>query len=249
MPTTSDYLTQLQQDREDLVDNLEAKGITGLTGDETFTELVPKVLDIEGGGGGGTSRLPAEYQEVEYIESTGTQYINSGVLPNTFTTLVLSFAYTSNTTNTQLFGSRESWNRKGFYVGTKSNTLGNGFWIEFGSSYYETNLPLSDTNQHTLSFGRRFYYDDTLYYTFNTTLSGYQNIILFGSWEGEQNAIVPSSSRLYSCQIYDNITLIRDFAPCYRKSDNVIGLYDLVNNTFYTNSGSGTFTKGNDVTS
>ena len=51
MPTTSDYLTQLQQDREDLIDNLETQGITGLTGDETFTELVPEVLNISGGGG------------------------------------------------------------------------------------------------------------------------------------------------------------------------------------------------------
>lgn len=47
--TTSDYLSQLQQDREDLVDNLEAQGISDLVGDETFTELVPRVLDIEGG--------------------------------------------------------------------------------------------------------------------------------------------------------------------------------------------------------
>lgn len=51
MPTTSDYLTQLEQDREDLVDNLETKGITGLSGDETFTELVPEVLNIPSGGG------------------------------------------------------------------------------------------------------------------------------------------------------------------------------------------------------
>lgn len=50
MPTTSDYLTQLEQDRQDLVDNLETQGITGLTGDETFTELVPEVLNISGGG-------------------------------------------------------------------------------------------------------------------------------------------------------------------------------------------------------
>ena len=39
----------------------------------------------------------------------------------------------------------------------------------------------------------------------------------------------------------------RHFIPCYRKSDNVIGLYDLVEGTFYTNSGTGTFTKGSDV--
>ena len=50
--TTADYLNQLEQDRQDLVDNLETKGITGLSGDETFTELVPEVLNIPSGGGG-----------------------------------------------------------------------------------------------------------------------------------------------------------------------------------------------------
>lgn len=47
---TSDYLTQLQQDKQNLVDNLTEKGIEGLTGDETFTELVPEVLNIPSGG-------------------------------------------------------------------------------------------------------------------------------------------------------------------------------------------------------
>jgi len=47
--TTNEYLEQLQQDREDFVDNLETKGITGLTGNETFTELVPEVLNISSG--------------------------------------------------------------------------------------------------------------------------------------------------------------------------------------------------------
>lgn len=60
--TTSDYLEQLQQDKQDLVDNLTTQGITGLTGDETFTELVPEVLNIEAGGGGAS-----EYFE-EYID-------------------------------------------------------------------------------------------------------------------------------------------------------------------------------------
>ena len=49
--TTSDYLNQLRTDKQDLVDNLTAKGISGLTGDETFTELVPEVLNIPSGGG------------------------------------------------------------------------------------------------------------------------------------------------------------------------------------------------------
>lgn len=51
MPTIAEQLTQLASDRDDLVSNLTTKGITGLTGDETFTELVPEVLNIPSGSG------------------------------------------------------------------------------------------------------------------------------------------------------------------------------------------------------
>ena len=49
MATIEQNLTQLVQDRDNLVTNLTTKGITGLTGDETFTELVPEVLNIPSG--------------------------------------------------------------------------------------------------------------------------------------------------------------------------------------------------------
>lgn len=65
--TTSDYLEQLVQDRDDLVDNLTTKGITGLTGDETFTELVPEVLNIPSGGGGAV-----EEKDVNFYDYDGT---------------------------------------------------------------------------------------------------------------------------------------------------------------------------------
>ena len=46
MASTSEYLQQLQNDKATLVDNLNTKGVTA-SDDETFTELVPKVLDIQ----------------------------------------------------------------------------------------------------------------------------------------------------------------------------------------------------------
>ena len=49
MPTTADYLEQLGRDKAALADNLVTKGVDA-TPNETFTTLVPKVLDIEGGG-------------------------------------------------------------------------------------------------------------------------------------------------------------------------------------------------------
>lgn len=47
--------------------------------------------------------------------------------------------------------------------------------------------------------------------------------------------------------MWDDNELVRDFIPCYRKSDGVIGLYDLVNDVFYTNLGTGQFTKGKNI--
>ena len=46
MFTINDYINSLKNDKNTLVANLTTKGITGLTGAETFTELAPKVLDI-----------------------------------------------------------------------------------------------------------------------------------------------------------------------------------------------------------
>lgn len=54
------------------------------------------------------------------------------------------------------------------------------------------------------------------------------------------------SALLYSCQIYDNDVLIRDYVPCQGPSGD-IGLYDTENNQFYGNAGTGTFTAGPEI--
>lgn len=41
--------------------------------------------------------------------------------------------------------------------------------------------------------------------------------------------------------------LVYNFVPCVRKSDSVIGMYDTVTETFFTNVGTGDFTKGENV--
>ena len=49
MATTADYLNKLVEQKNALADNLVTKGVTA-THDETLETLVPKVLDISGGG-------------------------------------------------------------------------------------------------------------------------------------------------------------------------------------------------------
>ena len=68
---------------------------------------------------------------------------------------------------------------------------------------------------------------------------GSGNFWLFNnSWESSYYA----SMKLYYFKAWSSWTLVREMIPCYRKSDSVIWLYDIVNDVFYTNAGSGTFT-------
>ena len=68
MPTSADYLSQLTSEKNALANNLVAKGVEASTS-ETFTTLVPKVLDIPTGGG---VVEPAE-KDVNFYDYDGTR--------------------------------------------------------------------------------------------------------------------------------------------------------------------------------
>jgi hypothetical protein len=51
-------------------------------------------------------------------------------------------------------------------------------------------------------------------------------------------------ARLYYTKMWKNGTLVRYLIPAKRNSDNVVGMYDTVSKTFFTNAGSGAFIAG-----
>ena len=69
------------------------------------------------------------------------------------------------------------------------------------------------------------------------------NLLLFATNTAGSADSQRGTMKLYSCQIYDNDTLVRDYVPC-QKPDGTIGLWDDVNSVFYGNAGTGTFTAG-----
>ena len=52
---------------------------------------------------------------------------------------------------------------------------------------------------------------------------------------------------LYGARISQGEEVIRDYVPCYRKSDGEVGLYDMCTGTFLPNLGTDPLTKGEDV--
>ena len=73
MATIADQLTQLQNDKQTLVNNLVAKGVEA-TSDETFTTLVPKVNDIQTGGGNIDEYFNTNSTQVSSYENVGSWY-------------------------------------------------------------------------------------------------------------------------------------------------------------------------------
>lgn len=202
------------------------------------------------------SRLPAEFQKVEYIDSTAGSGISSGQYIDTGITLTSTARVVIDTAITPVNSTHWAMHGVGsgsacFSIGTYNSTI-----------YYGFNSSDINTGVSHVS-GRRYVYDldannrtykvhDTVTDTdiVNISISAYTGNspykFYIGRYSGGRAQYVPS--KVYSCKIYDGGLLVADYVPCYRKADNEIGLYDLVSHTFKTNSGTGTFAKGADIT-
>ena len=186
------------------------------------------------------SRLPDGYTELAYIQSSGTQYIDAAFIPNQNTKIVFDFL--SESTDCCVFGSRISYNNSAFMLYWSTTDIAA---IEIGSQYFGLGS-LADANRHTIQMdGTQFVFDGDVKYTYSTTaFTAPATMRLFHAAGAESFAKM--TGKVYACQIYDNGTLARDFVPCVADAGGV-GLFDLVNNKFYGNSGSGSFVGGPEV--
>ena len=194
------------------------------------------------------NKLPSEYQEVEYIQSSWTQWIDTLIKAtnNTKVEIKTSNTYTSGS-QLAIMGSRTFPKTNAFMISFYSNGWICWDWAESQMSNIlnKTSILLIDKNLSYIYNENTSTYD--LMHTFtNATFTTPSNMIFF--WERQGNTVMNLSTiKFYYCKIWENNTLVRDFITCYRKSDSVIWMYDLVNNQFYTNSWSGTFSKWSDV--
>lgn len=212
------------------------------------------MLRNESGGG----ILPPEYQQVEWIASSGTQVINTGIIPDNNTIIRAAFEKPS-TAGVNIFGSCSSaynidtfllsYNLSGnhqmfiCYVGGNVNTNGN------------TSIQVNQINNFIVSMDSKKIVignadtQEEVTYQYSRTYAGFtgNNPIAIFARNQNDGYRAFSSYKLRSFQIENSGVLQRDFISCYRKSGGAIGLFDTVSQTFFTNVGSGTFTKGADV--
>lgn len=183
-----------------------------------------------------------DYQQVEYIQSSWDwlntwQYIDTLLSIKNWVSLKVEmdchylnntsserdiFAYYQNSTNDYIL-----WFKWWF------------FWILNSSTNWT--LPTTRT-PNTYSTNTR--YKVIAEWTTNSSdLTPYLFASHTFAWPNDWDI----SAKLYYCKVRQNNVLVRDFIPCYRKVDWVIWLWDKVNEQFYTNEWSWTFTKWSNI--
>lgn len=194
------------------------------------------------------SVLPSEYTRLDYIQSTGTQYIDTWITANFANnkikqTAVVEFTTSSSTrelmwTNGYGFWWKSATNKIEAALGsvTVSDSALAKNVIDWTTDPTDSNrLTLNvNSNQYT-STASSFVDADYAYYIF---------ALWIRVWSGASASFL-CKAKVYSYTIAKDDEVVCDLIPCQRNSDSVLWMYDLVRWVFLTNAGTGTFIAGN----
>lgn len=191
--------------------------------------------------------LPDGYTQLEYIESTGTQYVVTDFFFNDIATDTLScdFMRTGTGLGSLLYGFRDEYKVNGY--GFQFNDVGRTY-----RQYGDSDSGLSSASAKNLN--TRYTVQQTGYaYTIGgsrytvVAIAPVQNypLTVFAIRNADQPAATITPMRLYNLNVVTaGGNMILNLIPAKRNSDNELGLYDLVTGKFYINEGTGSFVAG-----
>lgn len=178
---------------------------------------------------------------LNYLQSTGTQYIRTGFIPNQDTRIVCK-AKVPLVGDTWLFGARANNATKQFCF-VYSATYG-CYTPKYGTAtlYIDKSINTSDGellidfNKNTVSV--------TLDETTSTKTATYNSFTAPGElclFANNQNGTIScAASTIYYLQIYDNGTLVRDFRPRVDDEGEAC-MFDEISGEYFRNAGTGIF--------
>ena len=189
-----------------------------------------------------TNILPNGFTKLQYIQSTGTQYIE---LENPYDWNSWKFEcrgeFTQLTSDRQHLFGNDSGNYEINNNGTCTyNGVTKNLYGLIHTVTYE-HRKITNTNKYR----KTYTLDGELWTDFESTWNANSYISFFKHHYAVNEVWSrPAYAKLYYAKLYHDDVLIHDFIPAKRNSDNVVGLYDIITNTFYTNNGTGTFLYG-----
>lgn len=182
--------------------------------------------------------LPTSYEKLEYIENTSRAYIATGFTPDINSSFLYTFAYVR-FVNDDCFGVGGPYAGWGLHThGGNQPKIGYTFGKDIGVHYD------NDFSKHSFGLiGNQVIYDDKAISTFTrNNLDKTYPLLIFCAHVSLPGAF--QYQRVYGLKLWDGDTLVRNFIPVRRRSDGVIGMYDLIGRKFYTSPNGVAFTGG-----
>lgn len=197
------------------------------------------------------SGLPNTYRPLEYLESSGKQYISTPFIPNQDTRIdmlvtPLDVQNTGDGKGFVPYGASVNHNSKAFEcysytAGRLEFNYGTQSQTNLGSIAVGTKIKISQ-NKNVASFysesGQLIATKTFTYQSF--TCPG--KLALFAT--NRSSTFLKGHARIYNCQIYNNGELVYNLVPAARIDTNQVGLFDLVSQSFFINAGTHEFIAG-----
>lgn len=187
--------------------------------------------------------LPFGYKQVEYLESTGTQYIDTGFIPTEKTKSSVEMQCTDWTTmRANFFGAGDYTINARFNVGM--NISKTYFQWNIADKYYE-NITVRNTNRILITMdapNKMITFGDTKI----TKIEPNYNLINNGTltfWLFSASSAYKSYCKIFNCKIWNENKIVRDLIPCI-DSNNKPCMYDTVSKKTFYNQGTGEFLYG-----
>ncbi|MBQ9540546.1 MAG: hypothetical protein IJU89_03930 [Alphaproteobacteria bacterium] len=199
--------------------------------------------------------LPAGYIQLQWIESTGTQWIDNIIKTNQNYSFEIKYKHTVSTGYQTLFAVYDGGGN-GYSYGFMEGSADRGNYVYSGNSNTFT-LSYDTSTIYTLYYdgiNKKVYRNETEIVDFSDTtgFSGTTGVAprLFNMINGEHHSNsfnYPFKGYAYGFKVYDdNNNLVRNLIPA-KNASGVVGMYDTVSGTFFTNAGTGEFIAGDPV--
>lgn len=176
--------------------------------------------------------LPIGYKRLEYVESDGTNHIDTGVIGKSGLSCEGRISFVVVPNDSTFIGSRKDNGNTRIYLlhYFQKPTYGYCQFFKYGTAAKANTIYDFAT---ILKVGeQRFTWNGEVIGTSNLTdelNTGYTMYIFALNQANAQK--YPTKGKLYYLKIWDNDVLVRDYIPCMNK-EGVCGLWDRVNSTF-----------------
>lgn len=180
------------------------------------------------------------YTQLQYIESTGTQWIDTGFISNQDSGYEIKFMASEGMTGAcGIYGARTSATANSFLLAAWKDN--NALFTDYNSYVsgririkYDNDIHIFKANKNEIIMDG----NKSITNNYTSFTSGKSSYIF-----KVNGGLSASKVKVYYLKVYDNNELVRDFIPILDEDDNPC-LYDKVEGKYYYNQGTGEFLYG-----